>query len=786
MTIKQKIMLSFLLVALSIGLLGGGTFYHDIVSAERVATLEAANIAWLFVYAVRHELEESGEPLASAGNRREFQKYVDQYKRFQRRDIVIVDLERRIVADTLPGEVGKLYDEDHRGEVGRSLEDGAVRFFVEKNLDYPQGIKQMVIPFAGSDGVRVGALVLEYTPLYDEIIAGIKGEAKKFLSFFAAALLLALGLGYRLARSISGTLAIFKTAALAIADGRLETRAEFARADEFGLLAHSFNTMAAHLQQSHQELSHSHYLLEQESSSLKLSEEALKRSEANFRTLFENAKDGICRLSVQGEILALNESFARMHGYGREEMVGMKIKDLDVPASGQLAPERIQRTLAGEKLSFEVEHYVKSGQTIPLEVSIHMVSQGGEQSIWGLHRDITERRRAEKERAELGERLRQAQKMEAIGTLSGGIAHDFNNILAAITGYSQLALMRPEGNKLWLEDIRQVLKAAARASDLVRQILTFSRQQPQEKAPVQLAPIVEEALKLLRATLPSTIEIRRELHATATVFADATQIHQVVMNLGTNAYHAMMERGGVLTVTLAEREFLQPLNDAGTTLPPGSYLVLTVADSGCGMSSETREKIFEPYFTTKEMGKGTGMGLAVVYGIVKSHRGMIAVTSELGQGSTFTVTLPIIGQEAVRGETAAAPLPVRSQARLMVVDDEKDIRECLGLLLSQAGYQVTSCGDGAEAWEVFSPRPGEWDLLVTDQTMPGLTGGELVAKVHGLRPELPVIVCSGYYGALGAEEEARAAGVSACLRKPVEINLLLAQVAKALDAAARP
>ncbi|MEW6428270.1 MAG: ATP-binding protein [Thermodesulfobacteriota bacterium] len=373
------------------------------------------------------------------------------------------------------------------------------------------------------------------------------------------------------------------------------------------------------------------------------------------------------------------------------------------------------------------------------------------------------------------------QKRECIGTLAGGIAHDFNNILAAIIGYTDLALTRKPGDEKWRNDLQEVHKASARAKALVRQILTFSRNQEQEKAPVQISLIVEEALKLLRASIPSTIEIRQQIQCQALVLADSTQIHQVLLNLCTNAYQAMQEQGGVLTVTLKEVT-LEPALAQKYRLPAGHYVRLTVSDNGCGMDTATLSRIFDPYFTTKEQGKGTGLGLAVVHGIVEGHRGRITVQSEPGRGSTFTVHLPvIIHPSGGEGVTAPASFPgtAKGHGRVMVVDDEESLREMITQVLTQAGYQVDTFRHGLEAWEALERTPAGWDLLITDQTMPRMSGDQLTIKALALRPDLPVILCSGHSPSLKLDE-IKKAGLFGYLEKPLDIQILLMLTGKAI------
>ena len=368
-----------------------------------------------------------------------------------------------------------------------------------------------------------------------------------------------------------------------------------------------------------------------------------------------------------------------------------------------------------------------------------------------LNHEIAERRRSEESRRKLEEQLHQARKMEAIGTLAGGIAHDFNNILAVIIPYSHLALEEMAGRPESQEYLRQILTAADRAKNLVQQILAFSRRQRQERQIIDLQPVVSEALKLLRSALPSTIEIVQRLSPTPPVLADPTQIHQVMMNLCTNAEHAMRGRPGRLEITLEPKEVDEAFAKQNPDLRPGQYARLCVRDNGCGMPGELLDRIFEPFFTTKEPGQGTGLGLSVVHGIVKSHDGVILVQSQPGQGTEFQIFLPVQEKSQTAPPQASKPAPSGSGQHILLVDDEPSICNVLSQMLSRTGYLVTAHSDPHEALKEFLARPAEFDLLFTDLTMPGMTGVDLAKRIYEVRPDLPVVLTTGFGGDVVAD-----------------------------------
>jgi len=376
-----------------------------------------------------------------------------------------------------------------------------------------------------------------------------------------------------------------------------------------------------------------------------------------------------------------------------------------------------------------------------------------------VKRDVTEE-------VKLETKLRQAQKMEAIGTLAGGIAHDFNNILSMIMGYTELTMMNLPEDSRAQDNMNKVFKASERARDLVKQILAFSRQTEQEQKPVQIHLIVKEALKLLRPSLPTTIEIRQNIASTGTVMADATQMHQVIMNLSTNAYHAMSEKGGILEVSLTDVELDSDFTARHPGTHPGPYLRLTVSDTGHGMEKKVIDRIFEPYYTTKEKGEGTGMGLSVVHGIVKGHGGAITVYSEPGKGSTFNVFLPRIEEVEVVAETEEMmPIPMGKE-RILFVDDEPAIVDIGKGMLEHLGYTVVTRTSSIEALEAFKAMPDKFDLVITDMTMPKMTGDELAKELMKIRTDIPIIVCTGFSERIN-EEKAKAMGIRAFVMKPI-------------------
>jgi nitrogen-specific signal transduction histidine kinase len=381
---------------------------------------------------------------------------------------------------------------------------------------------------------------------------------------------------------------------------------------------------------------------------------------------------------------------------------------------------------------------------------------------------------------ELESQLRQAQKMEAIGTLSGGIAHDFNNILGAIIGYTEIAAIYAEDNQQVTESLGKVLTASERARDLVNQILSFSRQTKDERKPIEIGLMIKESLKLLRASLPTTIEIRPNIAVDDCVMkADPTQIHQVLMNLCANAHHAMRSQGGVLDITLEKFHLGDEHFARYPELRPGIYLRLAVGDTGEGMDRKTMERIFDPYFTTKEKSEGTGLGLAVVHGIVKRHDGEIRVRSEKGCGTQFEILFPHIDVTQEKSTGQREKLSTGTE-RILFVDDEETLAEIGKHMLEHLGYEVVTKNRPDEAIQSFQDQPNDFDLVVTDMTMPIMTGERLTHAIRRIRPDMPIILCTGYHQELNQEKLDEMA-ISALLMKPLVMSKLARTVRDVLD-----
>ncbi|MEE8398028.1 MAG: ATP-binding protein, partial [Desulfobacterales bacterium] len=397
--------------------------------------------------------------------------------------------------------------------------------------------------------------------------------------------------------------------------------------------------------------------------------------------------------------------------------------------------------------------------------------------------DITDRRHAQEEKDKIEAQLQQAQKMEAIGTLSGGIAHDFNNILGVIMGCTELSLMETPKEAPIHEYLSEVIKATDRARDLVKQILAFSRQGSEEEAPLAIGIIIKEALKMLRSSLPSTIEIKQNIQKdVGLIMADPTQIHRIIMNLATNASQAMAEEGGEIDFRLEGIAIDDETAEQNPDLKSGPYVKLTVSDTGHGMAPDIVARIFEPYYTTKSIGEGTGLGLSVIHGIVQSHNGAIAVSSEPGRGTTFELYFPkieFVGDRSETGETVNIPTGTE---RILFVDDEPSMARIYESMLQHLGYEASVRTSSREALEAFKAQPDKYDLVITDQTMPHLTGQMLARELVAIRPGIPIILCTGHSDSVN-EDKMEAVGIRALVMKPISMAEIANAIRDVLDPA---
>jgi len=548
-----------------------------------------------------------------------------------------------------------------------------------------------------------------------------------------------------------------------IGSGNLNHKVGTDAKDEIGQLSRAFDKMTMDLKRTTTSIDD----LNKEVVERKMAEEALRESEERFRVTIHD----------KGLILECNKGLSEITGYDYNELIGMDGLSL---ISEDTRDKVIQNINAGYEKSYEAKGVRKDGQIYPLRLEAKNIPYKKKKVRVVEFRDITEIKRFEKEKLKLETQLHQAQKMESIGTLAGGIAHDFNNILFPILGYSDMLLADIPEDSPFRDSLNEIYTSALRAKALVKQILTFSRQDTNELILMKMQPVVKEALKLIRSTISTTIDITQDIRSDCGVIkADPTQIHQIIMNLTTNAYHAMEETGGELKVSLKEIE----LGEHDVTIPdmiPGVYACLAVADTGMGMDKDVTEKIFNPFFTTKEVGKGTGMGLSVVHGIVKSMGGSIHVYSEPGKGTEFKVYFPI-EKSLSEEQNIQTKKPVQGGTeRILFVDDEETILIMEKRILERLGYQVISRTSSLEALEAFRANPDTFDLVITDMAMPNMAGDKLSAELTKIRPDIPVLLCTGF-SEIMSEEKAASLGINGFLLKPIVMKDLAMKIREVLD-----
>jgi PAS domain S-box-containing protein len=502
----------------------------------------------------------------------------------------------------------------------------------------------------------------------------------------------------------------------------------------------------------------------------------LRASEQRFRALYEQAAVGVAYIDTPtGKLLEVNHKCAQILGYAHEDLARLRFDQLLHPLDLPLYEQRMGQLLQGEVPEFVVELRLldQQGMSVWVALSVSPLLRGGARSSrhMTIVQDISQRKLAERQRETLEAQLRQAQKMEAIGTLAGGIAHDFNNLLTTMLGNLELARLDIEPGHPVIASLDAMDAAARRATDLIRQILTFSRKQPSQRAAIALAPVIADSVRLLRASLPAAIAIELHLEDEAPlVLADATQIHQVVMNLCTNAWQAMRSERGRIDIWLDAVEM--PMPSLGQEKPAAArFARIRVQDTGEGMDARTLERIFEPFFTTKTAGRGSGLGLSVAHGIVKDHGGTITARSRAGEGSEFEelITATDVAAAEDTGESVPSS-PLFGYGRVLYVDDEKALAAAVSRMIESLGYRVTVCHSGDEAIARVRENPQAFDVVLTDLSMPGLSGTDVARELMRLRPGLPVILTSGYADPVG--QDLAALGICLRLDKPFDRRAL--------------
>ena len=513
----------------------------------------------------------------------------------------------------------------------------------------------------------------------------------------------------------------------------------------------------------------------EDSTARKRAEESIKASEEKYRLLVDNAHDLIV-VAQDGVVKFANPSARNVFGYENDNLDNLSLSRMIHPEDRGAVLKNFDfiKNNGTSQLRYpSFRALTKAGKVRWLQMNTVQIDWNKKPAALCIMRDITEAKQMES-------KLAQAQKMQAIGTLAGGIAHDFNNILSAIFGYTELCKIKAAKGDDLNGHLDQIFKAGQRAKDLVNQILTFSHQKEKNEKPIEIKYCIKETLNLLQATMPSNIEIKHDIQKeSGIVMADQTQIHQIIMNLCTNAAHAMQEDGGVLEISLRNIDFDQTTAAIHQRLESGPYVDLTVSDTGHGMNQETLQRIFDPYFTTKRKGEGTGLGLSVVHGIVKNLNGVIKVYSEPGSGTTFNIYLPRVNTPLEPTISPAADLPGGSET-ILLVDDEPMVLDMTAEMLEGLGYDVVSRTNSVEALQVFKMNPDRLDLVITDQTMPNMTGKKLAQQIMNVRPDLPIILCTGFSVGIN-EKKALSMGICAFIKKPILRKELAAVVRSTLD-----
>jgi signal transduction histidine kinase len=513
-----------------------------------------------------------------------------------------------------------------------------------------------------------------------------------------------------------------------------------------------------------------------------LAEEKMRESERFLRSTLDALSAHIAIIDASGQVMAVNKAWrefsdveggcilrCREHTNYFDACRALEHETSQEAFCALAFSDGIRAVLSKEEEMFEMEYAMHAdGKKQWYRGQVTLFPGAGERRAVVAHENITDRKRAEAEKFRLAAQLRHAYKMEAIGTLAGGIAHDFNNILSSVLGYVELSLLDVETGSQLENNLKEVYQAGMRAKELVQQILTFARKDENHIQPVQVSAIAKETTKLIQSIIPASIDVRLKVESEAFVMAEPSQIHQVFMNLFTNAAQAMENNGGILTVTISQKTLDRSFNSMHSVFSPGDYLQIVISDTGTGIAPHKLDKIFDPYYTTKPGGEGTGLGLSVVHGIIQSHRGEIMVNSVVGQGTTFAIYLPLSPHKAAEPLRIPKKLPMGSE-RILFVDDETTIADMSRQRLRMLGYNVTAVNNSRKALRLLAQTPDQFDLLITDMTMPNMSGDRLAVEAKKIKPQIPIILCTGFSKKM-SKEKARAIGIDAFLMKPVALE----------------
>lgn len=596
-----------------------------------------------------------------------------------------------------------------------------------------------------------------------------------------AGLLLAVFLIVICARRLSRPIKCLSDTAARIADGDLSARADVEGGREMAILGETFNIMIQRLHDSRMrleqtvvqrttELEQSNKKLRSEIDSRHQIEEALRKSEMEFRALFEFSPQSIMLTEAAGgRIIDVNNKFCQSIGKEKDEIIGRTTIELGFFTSQYRQALIDQLREAGEVYGMEKTILLAEGKSVNVLIYARLLDLSDKSCVLTIITDITEYKMLEN-------KLLQSRKMEAIGTLAAGIAHDFNNILNSIFGYVEVMKRDLQGDDKTARNLQALTKAGRRAASLIHQILTFSRQADQTKAIVQLQVVIDDVVGMLKGTLPAAIKIQPAVDPECKgVLGDDTQLHQVVMNLCTNALQAMHDQNGILSIELKQVTISSMMAESKGDLDSGQYARLRVMDTGPGIDDETINKIFDPYFSSRPTGDGTGLGLAMVHGIVKSHGGVISCKSEVGKGALFELYLPIIEDEVIVVQEND-DAPPEFKGRILYVDDEIANKQIWEIAFKQIGCQVVAETDCEEALRIFRQRPDDFDVVITDQSMPTMTGMELAREILKIRSDIPVILSTGYDNTAN-ESDYMKAGIKGFIKKPHSMEDMLKVIA---------